>query len=197
MDLLLFGIQGSGKGTMARMLAERFGCLWFDTGAELRKVAETDTPLGRAIAGRIDHGNLVTNEITMEMTRQHIAKIPVTTSILFDGIPRFMEQKESFDAMMKEMGRQALGLVIDVDEELAVRRILSRGKDGGRADDQDESFIRNRIAWSKEKTFPVIEAYEKEGILARVNGDGSPDAVHEDVVKALAAIGFPMSQSGL
>ncbi len=190
MDLMLFGIQGSGKGTMAKMLAEKYNCLWFDTGAELRKLSETDTPLGRAIAGKIDHGNLVTNEITMEMTRASMLEVAPGQPVLFDGIPRYMEQKLTFDAMLKEMNREVRGITIDVDEDAAIQRILERGKTGGRVDDQDESFIRNRIGWSKEKTFPVIEAYEKEGILARVDGNGTPDVVFERMLVALDQVGF-------
>lgn len=192
MDLLLFGIQGSGKGTQAKMLAEQYGCMWFDTGAELRKLSETDTPLGRAIAGKIDHGNLVTNEITMEMTRASMLEVSPGQKVLFDGIPRYMEQKITFDAMLKEMGREVRGITIDVDEEAAIKRILERGKTSGRPDDQEEEFIRNRIAWSKKKTFPVIAAYESEGILARVDGNGTPEEVHKRVLAALEKVGFPV-----
>lgn len=192
MDLMLFGIQGSGKGTMAKMLAEKYGCLWFDTGAELRKLSQTDTPLGRAIAGKIDHGNLVTNEITMEMTRASMLEVAPGQPVLFDGIPRYMEQKITFDAMLAQMGREVRGITIDVDEEAAIKRILERGKTNDRADDQDESFIRNRIDWSKKKTFPVIAAYESEGILAHVDGNGTPDVVFERVLVALEKVGFPV-----
>lgn len=190
MDLMLFGIQGSGKGTMGKMLAQKFGCLWFDTGAELRKLSQTDTPLGRAIAGRIDHGNLVTNEITMEMTRASMLEVKPGQTVLFDGIPRYMEQKITFDAMLREMGREVRGVTIDVDEETAIKRILERGKTNDRVDDHDESFIRNRIDWSKKKTFPVIAAYESEGILAHVDGNGTPEVVFERVLAALENIGF-------
>ena len=192
MDLLLFGIQGSGKGTQAKMLAEKYGCMWFDTGAELRKLSQTDTPLGRAIAGKIDHGNLVTNEITMEMTRASMLEVSPGQKVLFDGIPRYMEQKITFDAMLREMGREVRGITIEVDEEAAIKRILERGKTSDRADDQDEEFIRKRIDWSKKKTFPVIAAYESEGILARVDGNGSPEEVHQRVLVALEKVGFPV-----
>jgi adenylate kinase len=190
MDLLIFGIQGSGKGTQAKLLAEKYGCLWFDTGAELRRLSETDTPLGRAIAGKIDHGNLVTNEITMELTRASMLEVKPGQPVLFDGIPRYMEQKITFDAMLREMGREVRGITIDVDENAAIKRILERGKTGGRIDDQDETFIKNRIEWSKKKTFPVIAAYESEGIIARVDGNGTPEEVHERVLVALEKVGF-------
>ena len=189
MDLLIFGIQGSGKGTQAKLLAEKYGCLWFDTGAELRRLSETDTPLGRAIAGKIDHGNLVTNEITMELTRASMLEVKPGQPVLFDGIPRYMEQKITFDAMLREMGREVRGITIDVDENAAIKRILERGKTGGRIDDQDETFIKNRIEWSKKKTFPVIAAYESEGIIARVDGNGTPEEVHERVLVALEKVG--------
>lgn len=185
MDLVLFGIQGSGKGTQARKLAAELGYDIFETGAELRRIAATDTELGRTVKSFIDAGNLAPHEIVMEVVRKAIAARPETQKILFDGIPRNHDQMQGFDVVMRDAGRDFRCLQLVVDPEKCIERILGRAKIEGRVDDQNEAAIRRRMGLFAEKTVPVIEEYRRRGILADVDGEGTVDAVYGKMKEAL------------
>lgn len=190
MDLLLFGIQGGGKGTQAKKLVERFGFHHFEPGGVFRAMAASGTELGKTVASYIDQGSLVPHEIVMQVLSGAIGQVPAGKPILFDGIPRDADQKRDFDMIMTSQGRAFRCIEIVVDEELAIQRILQRGKEQGRKDDQDEAFIRKRMGWTKEKTQPVIEEYRALGHVATVDGDASVDDVFERIVAAMEKFGF-------
>ncbi len=179
MDLVLLGIQGSGKGTQAKKLAADFGYDIFETGAELRKLAATDTDLGRKVKSFIDAGNLAPHEIVMQVVHAAIHQRPQGQKILFDGIPRNMEQMESFNEIMREEGRDFRSVQILANLEACVQRILGRAKVEGRIDDQNEEAIRRRMGIFQEKTMPVIEEYKKQGKMSEVDGNGSVEEVYE------------------
>src|SRR6185295_16910480 len=105
MDLVLFGIQGSGKGTQAKKLAADFGYDIFEAGGELRKIAASGSELGKTVKSYIDQGHLVPHEIIMQVVDEAIRARPKTQKILFDGIPRDEAQMKDFDAIMKKAGR--------------------------------------------------------------------------------------------
>ena len=190
MDLLLFGIQGGGKGTQAKKLVERFGFHHFETGGELRKIIASGTELGKKVSSYLDNGLLAPNDVTMQVVEAVFHSIPAGKPILFDGIPRFAEQQETFDALMAKNNREFRGIELTVNEELAIQRILQRGKEQGRVDDQDEGKIRTRMGWTKEKTQPVIEVYRSRGIIETVDGDAPVDEVFERIVVAMEKLGF-------
>lgn len=179
-DILFFGIQGSGKGTQAKLLAEREGMIIFETGAELRKVRKEESELGNIVREIIDRGDLVPNEIVMDIVRHFLENTPENARIIFDGIPRSMPQKETFDALLAKKGRQALCLFLDVPEEEVVIRMRERGRE-----DDTEVVIRKRIENYKNETIPVLRAYEKEGSFVAINGNQLLEAVAEDIQKAL------------
>jgi adenylate kinase len=178
MDIVLFGIQGSGKGTQAKKLAAEYGFFIFETGAELRKIAASGTPLGQVVSSHIDHGHLAPHEIVMQVVDEAVKKIPASQRILFDGIPRSIEQQKDFDEVMKNAGREFRCIELIVDEEAALQRILGRAKEEGRADDSNEEFIRRRMNTFKEKTRPVIDVYAANGMLTTVDGEGTVDEVY-------------------
>lgn len=190
MDLLLFGIQGSGKGTMAKMIEKQFGYYHFDAGAALRAEIETGSELGKLISSCIDQGNPVPNEVMMRVMREHFAANPHDGTVIFDGIPRYMDQQRDFEAFMRERGRDFRCLEFVIDEETAVKRLVKRGKEQGRKDDRTEEYIRHRIAWSKELTTPVIVDYRNRGLIETVDADGTPDEVYPRVLDAMAKLGF-------
>src|SRR3989338_7590382 len=112
MDIVLFGIQGSGKGTQAKKLAAEFGYDIFEAGGELRKIVATGSDLGNTVKAYIDLGHLVPFEIIMRVVKEAIAERPKDQKILFDGIPRDDAQMKSFDAIMKDAGREFRGIHI-------------------------------------------------------------------------------------
>jgi adenylate kinase len=199
MDLVLFGIQGSGKGTLGKAVAEKYDFTIFETGSELRKLGTKDSPLAKKVRGIVEAGLLVPNEVVMDIIENFMKNLGEGKKVLFDGIPRKLEQSETFDALMKKLGRDFMGILVDVPEEVAIKRLSSRRlcekcktvypavytkdtceKDGAklitRADDVPAS-IRTRIMAYFTETMPVIKRYRKEGKMINMNGDlGIEDA---------------------
>ncbi|MDD4628181.1 MAG: nucleoside monophosphate kinase [Candidatus Peribacteraceae bacterium] len=185
MDLVLFGIQGSGKGTQAKRLVAEFGYDLFEAGGELRKIAASGSELGKTVKSFIDVGKLVPHAIIMQVVKEAILKRPKSQKILFDGIPRDGDQMRDFDQVMREVGRDFLCIEIKLSAEEGVQRILGRAKIEGRADDADETIIRRRMATFTEKTLPVIERYKNEGKLIDVDGKGTMEQVYAAIVRAI------------
>jgi len=179
MDLVLFGIQGSGKGTQAKKLAADFGYYIFEAGGELRKIKASGTELGETVKKYIDEGHLVPHEIIMQVVKEAVQAQPADQKILFDGIPRDMDQMNDFNAIMEELGRPFACVQLLVDEERAFKRILGRAEVEGRADDADEEKIRRRMSLFKEKTMPVIELYRQNENMIEVDGEGDIEEVYE------------------
>lgn len=186
MDYLLFGIQGSGKGTQAKKLAAAFGFDIFEAGGELRKIAASGTELGQTVKGYIDAGNLVPHEIIMQVVKEAIASRPKTTRILFDGIPRDDAQKQDFDRIMQEVGREFRCLHLQLSAEEGMQRVLGRAKVEGRADDANEEAIRRRMAIFESKTLPVIQAYAAQGKVDAFDGSKSVDEVYQQLQQLMA-----------
>ncbi|TSC80677.1 MAG: adenylate kinase [Candidatus Peregrinibacteria bacterium Gr01-1014_25] len=187
MDILLFGIQGSGKGTQARKLAAERGYRIFEAGAELRRIAASDTDLGRSVKATIDAGHHVSQEIIMEVVERFLSALPPDAAVLFDGIPRNLGQQEAFDALMARLSRTFRCLELRVDEEAAIKRILGRAALEGRNDDANEESIRRRIGLFHEKTQPVIDIYRARDMVVDIDGDGTVGDVYGRLQQALDA----------
>jgi len=185
MDLVFFGIQGSGKGTQAKRLAAEFGYEIFEAGGELRKIKASGSELGDTVKSYIDVGKLVPFEIIMQVTKEAVLERPADQQILFDGIPRDADQMRAFDEIMKEAGRDFQCVEIALDKEKAVQRILRRAQKEGRADDADESIVLERMGTFEEKTMPVISTYKEQGKMIEVDGLGSVEDVYERLKSAL------------
>ena len=180
-DLILFGVQGSGKGTQAQILADKLGYVIFEAGAELRKIRASDTELGRQVKSIIDAGNLVPNEIVMEIVAEFLKGVSAEEPVIFDGIPRSMVQKESLDALLDKHGRDAVCLHIRLPREVAIARMQERG----RADDTAE-VIKTRIDNFEAQTVPVIDKYAAEGKMLQVDGDQPIEQVTEAILDVLS-----------
>ncbi len=185
MDLVLFGIQGSGKGTQAKRLAAEFGYDIFEAGGELRKIAASGSELGVNVKSYIDAGNLVPHEIIMQVVKEAIAHRPKTQKILFDGIPRDIHQMKDFDSIMSDTGRDFRCIHILLSAEEGMKRILGRAKLEGRADDADTAIIEKRMKTFGEKTMPVIQAYEEKGKVVEISGEKDVNTVYEEMKKAM------------
>lgn len=186
MDLVFFGIQGSGKGTQAKKLAAEFGYDIFEAGGELRKIAASGSELGATVKSYIDQGHLVPHEIIMQVVKEAIASRPKGVQILFDGIPRDVDQMRDFDVIMQDAGRDFRCIHFLLDPEEAKNRILGRAKAEGRADDADTEIIQRRMKTFTDKTLPVIRRYETAGKVSEIDAKSSVDAIYS-TLKALVA----------
>lgn len=207
MDLVLFGIQGSGKGTQSKAIAEHCGLVIFETGAELRRLSTEDSELARKVKAIIESGNLVPTEVVMEIITDFLHRLPAGKSALFDGIPRSDDQKEQFDALMTKEGRTFKGILIELTEAEAVKRLTTRRmcptcktiypaayqKETCEADgstlitrqDDTPAAIRVRLDTFLQKTVPVIEAYKTEGKMLIVKGEQAIEQVTHDIQEVL------------
>jgi adenylate kinase len=179
MDIVLFGIQGSGKGTQARKLAEEFGYRLFEAGGALRAIAAEESHLGSQVRSYINAGHLVPHEIIMEVVRSAVIDVPAEAPVLFDGIPRDAKQQADFDALMTEYNRpfQCINIALSADEAMA--RIRQRAATEGRVDDSDDVKIHRRFQIFQEETTPVIESYRARTLVTDVDGRGSVDEVYQ------------------
>lgn len=181
MDLVLFGIQGSGKGTQAKKLAAEHGYEIFEAGGELRKIAASGSELGKTVKEYIDAGHLVPHEIIMLVVKHAICAKPKETTIIFDGVPRDENQMNDFNEIMASCGREFRTVHFLLDAEEGVQRIIGRAKQEGRVDDQSEETIRKRMNTFLEKTMPVIQAYKATGNMLEVDANRPVDEIYADL----------------
>lgn len=180
LNLILFGPPGSGKGTQAESIVEHYDLLHISTGDLFRYEMGNDTPLGLKAKEYISKGELVPDEVTIGMLKNKVNASADAKGFIFDGFPRTIAQAEALDAFLKEKGSGITVLVaLDVDDNEIVKRILNRGLTSGRADDNDEEIIRNRIAVYNSETAQVYDYYGKEGKSVKVNGIGTINEIFD------------------
>ena len=173
LNLILFGPPGSGKGTQAIQLAERYGLVHISTGDLFRYEIGNATPLGTEAKRYIDAGQLVPDTVTIGMLRAKVERHPEAGGFIFDGFPRTIAQAAALDDLLGSMGEEIAVLVaLDVPEDEITRRLLERGKTSGRVDDQDETTIRRRFNVYLDQTSPVFKYYEGRGKARTVHGVG-------------------------
>ncbi len=188
-NLILFGPPGSGKGTQATKLSQKYELLHISTGDLFRYEMGNNTPLGVEAKRYINEGKLVPDTITIGMLKNKVNANPDVKGYIFDGFPRNEFQAKSLDDFLKEKGSSVtLLLALDVDDEEIIKRILLRGKTSGRADDSDEAVIRKRITVYNEETTPVMAYYEKFGKVVKINGIGSIDEIFNRLTGAIDAV---------
>ena len=173
-NIILFGKPGAGKGTQAEFLKDTFHLIHISTGDVFRYNIKNETPLGVLAKGYMDQGVLVPDEVTIQMLEDEVAKHPQAAGFIFDGFPRTTSQAKALDAFLAKSDMViAATLALEVAEDILVSRLLNRGKDSGRIDDQDEQKIRNRFAEYNKKTAPLIDYYTIQGKFHTINGEGS------------------------
>jgi adenylate kinase len=173
LNIILFGQPGSGKGTQATSLVDRYGLVHISTGDLFRAEMKADTPLGLKAKEYIAKGELVPDEVTIGMLRNKVVANPDAKGFIFDGFPRTIPQAEALDRLLGELGSSISALIaLDVPGDEIVKRILLRGETSGRADDKDESIIRNRMAVYQRETSQVADHYAASGRSFSVDGVG-------------------------
>jgi adenylate kinase len=186
--LLLIGAPGSGKGTQAEKLAERFGIAHISSGDLLRQHVQDQTALGRTIKSYLDRGDLVPAGLVMDMLRKPVVAAVEAGGYVLDGFPRTVEQAQASFPTALALGAEVQAAIhLDVPREELVRRLLARG----RGSDDTETVIDRRLQVYLDMTVPLLEYYADREWMFAVDGTQAPDAVHEDIVAGLKRLALP------
>lgn len=177
-NLVLFGKPGAGKGTQAAFLKDKYNLVHISTGDIFRYNIKNETKLGKLAQSYMDKGDLVPDEVTIQMLQEEVEKNPNAEGFIFDGFPRTIAQAEALDAFLSSKGMRIHGtLALEADDEILIKRLVERGKVSGRTDDQDEEKIRNRFTEYNEKTAPLIAFYQAQGKYHPINGIGTIEEI--------------------
>ena len=173
-NIVLFGPPGSGKGTQAQNLIQKFNLKQISTGDLFRHNIKNETELGKLAKSYMDKGKLVPDQVTIDMLTDELKKPTDVKGFIFDGFPRTAFQTEALEDIVKNVLNDQIDICLSlvVEDEILVKRLLERGKTSGRSDDADENIIRNRIKEYYTKTAEVAELYKKQGKYVEVNGVG-------------------------
>lgn len=186
LNIVLFGPPGAGKGTQSEKIIDKYDLVHISTGDLFRKHIGEGTPLGRLAQEYIDYGNLVPDEVVIKMVEVKIASDPEAKGFIFDGFPRTVDQARALDEMLEKRGlRIRIMLALEVNDNELRTRLRLRGKTSGRADDQTDEKINNRINIYKRETLPVIEYYKKQSKYRGINGVGSVDEIFNHICMAI------------
>ncbi|HNA18581.1 MAG TPA: adenylate kinase [Chitinophagaceae bacterium] len=179
-NLVLFGPPGSGKGTQSDKIVEEYGLVHLSTGNLLRQEIKDKTPLGLEAKAFIDKGQLVPDEVVIGMVDSYFDAHKDARGFLFDGFPRTIPQAKALDKLL-ELKNTAITqvLMLEVDEEELIKRLVHRGKTSGRSDDADENVQRKRQEVYRKETLPVAEYYSREKKLKQINGMGTIGEIFE------------------
>ncbi|MEO1437095.1 MAG: adenylate kinase [Bacteroidota bacterium] len=184
-NLILFGPPGSGKGTQAALLVEKFDLLHISTGDLFRYAIKNQTPLGIEAKSYIDKGDLVPDSVTINMLKEKVDANPDVKGYIFDGYPRTVPQAEALDEMLKDRNQEVTLLVqLTVEEEEIVTRLVKRAETSGRSDDADPNIIRNRFKVYLDNTAIVADHYAAANKAVKVNGVGTI----EEIAQKLEAV---------
>jgi adenylate kinase len=188
LNIVLFGPPGAGKGTQSAKLVEKYNLIHLSTGDIFRYNIKNDTALGKLAKSYIDKGELVPDEVTINMLQAEVEKYPDAAGFIFDGFPRTTAQAKALDAFLASKNTGiTLMLALEVPEEELIKRLLLRGQESGRSDDTDENIIRNRIKVYNEQTAVAANYYNEQGKYHAVQGVGSIDEIFERLCHVIDA----------
>jgi adenylate kinase len=180
LNIVLFGPPGAGKGTQAKKLIDQYGLIHLSTGDLLRAEIANSTELGLKAKNIMDRGDLVSDEIVIGMIGNKLNANPYANGFIFDGFPRTTAQAEALDILLAQKNTAiTMMIALEVDNVELTRRLLVRGHESGRADDQNEDIIKNRIKEYNNKTAPLKSYYAAKGKFHSVYGIGSIDQIFD------------------
>jgi adenylate kinase len=188
LNIVLFGPPGAGKGTQSEKLIDKYQLVHLSTGDILRGEIAAGTALGLEAKKLMDAGSLVPDEVVIGMISSKLDQNKSAKGFIFDGFPRTAAQAESLDKMLKDKNTSITKmLALEVNNDELTKRLLIRGKNSGRADDQNEEIIRNRINEYNNKTAPLKNYYSAQGKFQSIQGIGTVDEIFESLCKNIDA----------
>ena len=185
LNIVIFGAPGSGKGTQSERIVEKYGINHISTGDVLRAEIKNGTELGNTAKGYIDQGQLNPDELMIDILASVFDSFKDSKGVIFDGFPRTIAQAEALKKMLAERGQDVSIMVdLDVPEEELMVRLIKRGKDSGRADDNKET-IKKRLHVYHSQTAPLIDWYKNEKKYQHINGLGTMEGIFAEICEAV------------
>ena len=185
LNIVIFGAPGSGKGTQSERIVEKYGINHISTGDVLRAEIKNGTELGKTAKGYIDQGQLIPDELMIDILASVFDSFKDSKGVIFDGFPRTIAQAEALKKMLAERGQDVSVMVdLEVPEDELMVRLIKRGKDSGRADDNEET-IKKRLHLYHSQTAPLIDWYKNEKKYQHINGLGTMEGIFAEICEAI------------
>ena len=185
MKILLLGPQGSGKGTQARRISTEYAIPHIATGDMLRAAIAAETPLGLRVRPILERGELVSDDLIVELIRERLDQPDARDGFVLDGFPRTTAQADALDVMLREIGRElTIVFELQISDQICMERLLKRAAEEGRVDDTPEA-IQRRLELYHRETEPLVEHYRTQGLVVGIHAEGTVNEVFAEIQRAL------------